>query len=159
MRHIQTASTLGYAVRSMVIAAQDVAGLIDLPIPSLKCFLGEKEVLAILHVRDGITGERVLFISRRQINAQPMIATENVRWNFDEGREIPAIVAEEIWINDARIVRTHHQQTVRPSGPMELIALDEAGLEIDERLPGLDLERCDIAVLASLDRLNIVLPV
>jgi hypothetical protein len=42
---------------------------------------------------------------------------------------------------------------------MELVALDEARFEIDEGLPGLDLEYCDIAVLACLDRLNIVLPV
>jgi hypothetical protein len=52
-----------------------------------------------------------------------MIAAENARWNFDEGREIPANVAEEIWVN-ARIVLTHHQQIIRPSGPMELVILN-----------------------------------
>lgn len=34
-----------------------------------------------------------------------MIAAENARWNFDERREIPANVAEKIWVN-ARIVLT-----------------------------------------------------
>ncbi len=87
-----------------------------------------------------------------------MIAAENARWNFDEGREIPANVAEEIWVN-ARIVLTHHQQIIRPSGPMELVILNEARLKIHERLPRFDLECCDIAVLARRDRLNIPLPV
>ena len=121
--------------------------------------LGEEEVLPVLHVHDRKAAQRVLVVPGRQVTADLVVAREELRLEFHERGEPPRLGTEEEGIHEARVRLGHDRELVGAERPMRGSALDEARLEIEERLIDLQLERRDVAVLADRDGLDVPLPV
>ena len=88
-----------------------------------------------------------------------MRTAKNPGWNLNQWREFSEIITEEKWEHNLKVFCGHEQEIVCSDRPVEGRALDEAWLEIQERLFGLEFERCRVAVFAHRDRFDVAAPV
>ena len=121
--------------------------------------VGEEEVLPVLHEDDRKAAERVLVVAGRQVAADLVVAVEELRRELHERREPPHLGVEEVRIGDPRVLLGHDHELVGSDRPVRGSALDQAGLEVQERLVRLEREGRDVAVLADRHRLEVAIPV
>jgi len=125
----------------------------------LKCLVGEKQVLPVLHVGERIISQCVLLVSWRQVNAQTMTPPKYAGFNFDQGKEVTSRITEEVGIYCAGMLRSYDQKIVRPDRPMQAAVLNQTGLEINEWPLCLDFKGCRVSVAAHCHRINIMFPI
>ena len=94
--------------------AQRAAGVVHLPVPAEERVLREKEILAVLHERDGERRERVLVVARGQIDAQLMRAAEDARGKLDQGENWPCSGLRKNGYMRRLIVLAHRAACWRP---------------------------------------------
>ena len=69
--------------------------LVDLPVVAEERLLGEEEVLAVLHVEDGVRLERVLVVARRDVGAHEWRRPRIVESSSMSGENDPRLGAQK----------------------------------------------------------------
>ena len=82
----------------------------------------------------GVTGHHPEMVRWLLAMGQPV---DQLRRELHERGEPPHIGTEEVRVRDAHVLLGHEQELVGTDGPVRGAALDQAGLEVQERLVGL----------------------
>ena len=87
-----------------------------------------------------------------------MFALQDWGVKRNQRRKLTQFRAEEVRMIEAPFILGHDQELVIAFGPMKFALLDQAGLEIEKWVMGLDLKGPD-ALRSSVDGLDVLFPV